>query len=455
MKDMICDIDSTSEAVTLIERAKQAQFILRTFPQDKIDAIVLSMISAAEAASEHLAKMAVYETGFGNVKDKEEKNKFASTTLYQHIKNIKTVGVLKEDVAKNTVEIATPMGVLVALIPSTNPTSTAIYKTIIAIKSGNAIVMSPHPTAKNCIIEAANIVYQAAIKAGAPEGIIGWMTQLSQEGTHTLMRHPDTAMILATGGEAMVKAAYSSGNPAIGVGPGNCPALIDKSANVEEAIKKIFKSKTFDNGVICASEQSIVVEKAIEAQLKRAIEIHDGYLLSAQESEKLGKILLRDNGTMNPEIVGRTAGYIANIAGISLPADVQVLVSQQSTVAHSNPYSREKLAPILALYVEEDCEHAIQRCVELLENEGSGHTASIHSQNIDVIREYAARVPVSRCLINTPSALGAIGSTTKLAPALTLGCGAIGGSSVSDNIGPEHLINIKRVACDQTQLMPY
>lgn len=453
MKDMNCHNDSVNEAITLIEKAKQAQRILNMYPQEKIDFIVAGMIAAAEEASERLAKMAVYETGFGNVEDKVVKNRFASTTLYQYIKDLKTVGVLKEDPLTSTVEIATPMGVLAALIPSTNPTSTAIYKTIIAIKSANGIVLSPHPSARNSIIEAVNVVYQAALKAGAPEGIIGCMTLLSLDGTQALMRHPDIAMILATGGEAMVKAAYSSGNPAIGVGPGNCPAFIDKSADTEEAIKKIFKSKTFDNGVICASEQSIVIEKSIEDQVKRAIEINDGYLLSQQESEKISKILLRDNGSMNPEIVGRTAGYIADMAGIQIPGDVRVLVSQQFSVSHQNPYSREKLAPVLALYVEEDAGNAIDRCVELLENEGSGHTASIHAQNAQVIREYAARVPVSRCLINTPSALGAIGATTKLVPALTLGCGAIGGSSVSDNIGPEHLINIKRVAYDAEKLM--
>ncbi|SHO55219.1 acetaldehyde dehydrogenase (acetylating) [Vibrio quintilis] len=440
--------ESVAEAIALIQKAKAAQSQLKTFSQEKIDAIVLSMVEAAQRESARLAKMAVFETGFGNIEDKITKNNFATNDLYRYIKDQKTVGILRKDTETRTLDIAVPMGVLGALIPSTNPTSTTIYKTLIAVKSGNGIVISPHPSAKNCILETTRIVLEAAVAAGAPEGIIGCMTQLSLEGTQEIMHNPDTALILATGGEAMVRAAYSSGNPAIGVGPGNCPAFIEKTANVKEAVKKVVMSKTFDNGVICASEQSLVVERAIEAQVKNEIAQQGGYILSAEESEQLSKVILRENGTMNPKIVGKPATYVADMAGLSVPDDVKVLVSQQYSVSKTNPYSREKLTPILALYVEKDSKAAIDRCVELLENEGSGHTASIHSDDDQVIQDFSLRVPVSRCLVNTPSALGAIGATTELIPSLTLGCGAVGGSSVSDNVGPEHLINIKKVVYD-------
>ncbi|CAG8999630.1 MAG: Aldehyde-alcohol dehydrogenase [Candidatus Celerinatantimonas neptuna] len=437
--------ESVVEAIELIQQAKAAQKVLKTFSQAKIDDIVLNMVRAAQGETERLAKMAVFETGFGNIEDKITKNEFAANDLYNYIKDQKTIGILSKNPDTHTLEVAVPMGVLAGLIPSTNPTSTAIYKALIAVKSGNGIIMSPHPSAKNCIQETIRILHQAAVEAGAPEGIIGCMTKLSLEGTQELMHNRDTALILATGGEAMVRAAYSSGNPAIGVGPGNCPAFIEKTANVKEAIKKVFLSKTFDNGVICASEQSLVIERSIEEQVKKEIAQHGGYLLSEEESEKLSHVLLRDNGTMNPKIVGKTAIYVANLSGLSVPDDTKVLVSEQTTVSHENPYSREKLTPVLAMYIEDNSQAAISRCVELLTNEGSGHTASIHSENDQVIQKFSLQVPVSRCLVNTPSALGAIGATTDLIPALTLGCGAVGGSSVSDNVGPEHLINIKKV----------
>lgn len=439
--------ESVQEAIDLIQQAKYAQQILKTYSQYQIDSIVQNMANAALEANVSLAAMAVEETGFGNMADKIIKNEFASKTLYHYVKNQKTIGVLKSDPETNSMDIAMPMGVLTALIPSTNPTSTTIYKAIIAIKSGNGIVLSPHPTAKNCITQATKIVYEAAVAAGAPQGIIGCMSKLSIEGTQELMRNQDTAMILATGGEAMVRAAYSSGNPAIGVGPGNCPAYIEKSANVSKAIEKIIQSKTFDNGVICAAEQAIVIEQSIELRVYTELRKQGGYILSESESEKLSQFMLKSNGMMNPQIVGKTASYVAKLAGITIPEDTLLLVSPQTTVNKTNPYSREKLTPILALYVEENNTAAIERCVQLLMNEGRGHTASIHSNNQSIIRNFSMRMPVSRCLINTPSALGGIGATTELTPSLTLGCGAIGGSSVSDNIGPQHLYNIKKVVC--------
>ncbi|WPC74653.1 acetaldehyde dehydrogenase (acetylating) [Vibrio porteresiae] len=437
--------ESVQEAQALIQQASQAQATLKTFSQKQIDTIVKSMADAALRESIRLAQMAADETGFGNAADKVVKNEFASKKLYEHIKDQKTIGVLKTDPVTRTMDVAVPMGVVAALIPSTNPTSTTIYKTMIALKSGNGIVISPHPSAIKSITETVRIVYEAALAAGAPEGIIGCMSKLSLEGTQALMTSHDTAMILATGGEAMVRAAYSSGNPAIGVGPGNSPAYIEKSANVTKAVEKIFLSKTFDNGVICASEQSIVVEKSMEERVRNEIVKNGGYFLSEEESAQLGKFILRENGTMNPQIVGKTAQYVAELAGLTVPDDTRILLSEQNTVSKTNPYSREKLTPILAFYVEQDNAAALQRCADLLVNEGSGHTASIHSNNISVINEFSLRMPVSRCLVNTPSALGGIGATTDLTPALTLGCGAVGGSSVSDNVGPEHLFNIKKV----------
>ncbi|MZI91770.1 acetaldehyde dehydrogenase (acetylating) [Vibrio sp. CAIM 722] len=437
--------DSVQEAIDLIQQAKQAQLVLKTFSQEKIDAIVKSMADAALRESIRLATMAAEETGFGNAADKVVKNEFASKQLLEHIKDQKTVGILSTDPVTRTMDVAVPMGVLAALVPSTNPTSTTIYKAIVAIKSGNGIVVSPHPTALKSITETAKVVYEAALAAGAPAGIIGCISKPSLEATQELMKNHDTALILATGGEAMVRAAYSSGNPAIGVGPGNSPAYIEKSANVTKAVEKIFLSKTFDNGVICASEQSIVVEKSMEERVRAEVVKNGGYFLTAEESEKLGKFILRENGTMNPQIVGKTAQYVADLAGLTIPENTRILLSEQNTVSKTNPYSREKLTAILAFYVEEDNQAAINRCAELLENEGAGHTASIHSNNQSVIQAFSLRMPVSRCLVNTPSALGGIGATTDLTPALTLGCGAVGGSSVSDNVGPEHLFNVKKV----------
>ena len=440
------DLQSVQETRNIILKAKKAQQEFKDFSQDKIDKIVKAMAEAANAEAVRLAKLANEETGFGKWEDKVLKNKFASNVVYNHIKHMKTVGIINEDKEKRIIEVAVPVGVIAGLIPSTNPTSTTIYKALIALKSGNAIVFSPHPTAKKCIIETVEVLSKAAVEAGAPVGIIGCMTILSMQGTSELMKHNDVALILATGGEAMVKAAYSSGTPAIGVGPGNGPAFIEKSADVELAVKRIIDSKTFDNGVICASEQSIVVEacsrEAVVAELKK----QGAYFLDKEESGRLGKFILRGNGTMNPQIVGKSAQVLAELAGLDIPAGTKVLISEQDAVGKNNPYSREKLAPILAFYCEENWEKACDRCIEILMNEGKGHTLIIHSNNEDVIKEFLLKKPVSRLLVNTPGALGGIGGTTNLVPALTLGCGAVGGSATSDNVGPMNLLNIRRLA---------
>ena len=452
MNTLSKDLQSIQEARDIIAKAKEAQEIFKNFSQEQIDRIVESMATATSKEAERLAKLAHTETGFGNWQDKIIKNRFASDVVYNYIKDIKTVGILLDDTDKKVMEVAVPVGVLAALIPSTNPTSTVIYKALIALKSGNGIVFSPHPSAKNCIIEATKILTKAAIEAGAPEGIIGCMTILSMEGTDQLMKHNDVSLILATGGEAMVKAAYSSGTPAIGVGPGNGPAFIEKTADFKLAVKRIIDSKTFDNGVICASEQSVIIESASREAVITEFENQGGYFLNQEESEQLGKYILRSNGTMNPEIVGKNVQTVANLVGLAIPEGTRVLLSEQTTVGKKNPYSREKLTPILAFYCEENWEKACDRCVEILMNEGKGHTLVLHSNDEEIIREFALKKPVSRLLINTSGALGGIGASTNLIPALTLGCGAIGGSATSDNVGPMNLINIRRIAYGISEL---
>jgi len=440
------DLVSIQEVRSLVDTAKQAQAKYSKYSQQEIDIIVKSMAEAVEKEAVRLAKMAADETGFGIWKDKVVKNIFASKMVYDHIKDMKTVGIINEDKEKKIIEVASPVGIIAALIPSTNPTSTTIYKALISLKSGNAIVFSPHPNAKNCIIETARVLSEAAEKAGAPKGIIGCITTPTLEGTNELMKHKNISLILATGGEAMVKAAYSSGTPAIGVGPGNGPVFIEKSADIKLAVKRILDSKTFDNGVICASEQAIVVEECSKDEVIEELKNQGAYFLSKEESDKLGKFLLTPKGTMNPQIVGKGVQTIAELVDLDVPPNTRVLISEQTTVGKNNPYSREKLAPILAFYTEENWQKACERCMELLMNEGKGHTLIIHSNNEEIIKEFALKKPVSRILVNTPGALGGIGGTTNLVPALTLGCGAVGGSATSDNIGPMNLINIKRAA---------
>lgn len=440
------DLRSIQEVRDLVASAKAAQKEYETFSQEKIDGVVKAVTEACRANAERLAKMAVEETGFGVWQDKVLKNLLGSTITYESIRDMKTVGVISEDKQGGIMEIGVPMGVIAALIPSTNPTSTVMYKSLICLKAGNAIVISPHPNAINCILETFRIIKQAAEEAGAPEGIVQCVSIPTMEGTSALLKHRDIGLILATGGEAMVRAAYSSGNPALGVGPGNGPAFIERTADIPNAVRRIMESKTFDNGTICASEQSIVTEECISSQVMQEVRRQGGYFMSEEESRRVGAFLMRANGTMNPKIVGRTASYIADMAGISVPDGTRVLISQQSTVGRNNPYSREKLCPVLGFYVERDWEGACRRCIEILQNEGTGHTMTIHSQDEHVIREFALKKPVSRLLVNTPGSLGGTGATTGLPPALTLGCGAVGGSATSDNVGPMNLINIRRVA---------
>lgn len=446
------DLQSIQEVRDLMKNAKAAQKELQSWNQEQINCLVEKIAQACIANVEPLAKMAVEETGFGIWQDKVIKNLLGSKITWDYIKDMKTVGIISEDKEKGLMEIAVPVGVVAALIPSTNPTSTTMYKTLISVKAGNAVIISPHPNAKKCILETVRIIQEAAKEAGAPNGLIQCIETTTMQATDTLMKHPDTGIILATGGSAMVKAAYSSGNPALGVGPGNGPSFIERSANIAMAVKHIMDSKTFDNGTICASEQSIVTESVIEAQVVEEVKRQGGYFLDEEQSKKLEKMIMRANNTMNPAIVGKSVQKIAQMAGITVPEGTRVLVSRQTEVGPTHPYSREKLCPILAFFVEDTWEKACEKCIAILENEGSGHTMTIHSENDAVIREFALKKPVSRLLVNTPGALGGVGAATNLAPALTLGCGAVGGSATSDNVSPMNLIDIRRVAYGRKEL---
>ena len=446
------DLQSIQEVRDLVNRAKAAQKVYATFDQARIDMIVAGIAKACAAQAEPLAKMAVKETGFGIWQDKVLKNLLGSTMLYNAIKDMKTVGIIREDPINKIMEVAVPVGVVAALIPSTNPTSTVMYKTLISLKAGNGIVISPHPNAKNSILATYDVIIKAAKELGVPDGLINCITIPTMQGTDALIKNRSIGMILATGGEAMVRAAYSSGNPALGVGPGNGPAFIEKSADIPTAVRHIMESKTFDNGTICASEQSVVTERVIADQVINELKRQGAYFLNEEETKKVSGFIMRANGTMNPAIVGKSVQRVAEMTGITVPAGTRVLVSPQTTVGHDNPYSREKLCPILAFYVEDSWEQACERCVALLQNEGVGHTMTIHSQNEAVIREFALKKPVMRLLVNTPGALGGTGATTNLFPAMTLGCGAVGGSATGDNVSPMHLINIRRVAYGTAEL---
>lgn len=441
------DLQSIQETRRLIKQAKNAWQILASFSQEKIDNIVRAISDAAYENAETMAMLACEETGFGRVSDKTIKNEFAAATLYEAIKDEKTIGIIGEDSEKKTIDIGVGVGVIAALVPSTNPTSTVIYKAMIAIKAGNTIVFSPHPGAKKSILKAIEIVSAAAVKAGCPQGAISGISIPTMEATNELMKHGDVSLILATGGAAMVRAAYSSGTPAIGVGAGNGPAYIDQSANVDTAVRRIIQSKDFDYGTICASEQSIVIERSMEEKVVEALKKHGAYIMNSEESKKLGRFILRANFTMNPVIVGKSVEKLCMMAGLSnVPKNAKVLVAKETGVGMEAVYSHEKLAPILALFIENDKEACLKRCIEILTFEGAGHTFAIHSENKEQVKAFAKAVPASRILVNTSASLGGVGGTTNLFPALTLGCGAVGGSSSSNNIGPMDLINIKRVA---------
>ena len=440
------DLLSVQEVRDLVEKAKKAQQEFAQKSQEEVDAIVKSVAEAGVRNAKRLAKMAHEETGFGIEADKVIKNVFGSRGVYEAIKDMKTIGVLEVDEEKKTKKIAIPVGIVAGLIPSTNPTSTAFYKSEIALKGGNAIIFSPHPNAKNCIVEAVKVIRTAIAEAGGNEDLVSVITIPTIQATDMLMKHPDVAMILATGGSAMVRAAYSSGTPAIGVGPGNGPAYIEKTADVALAVKRIIDSKTFDNGTICASEQSVMCDCDMEPAVRGEMEKQGAYFLNNEQIAKLGKFILRANGTMNPQIVGKSAQVIADLAEIEIPEGTRVLVAKETGIGFGHPYSNEKLAPILGFYTAENYVEICELAQKILHYEGAGHTFSMHTKDPKIVDYFAARIPASRIMVNTPSALGGIGASTGMLPALTLGCGAIGGSATSENVGPQHLINVRVVA---------
>ena len=442
------DLQARQEARELAKRAEEAQKVLCTLPQEKLDAIVEAVAGAFYKAALELAELAVRETGFGNVEDKITKNQFASRTVCDAVRDMKTVGVLKEHPGEKLWDVGVPVGVIAAIVPSTNPTSTVCYKAIIALKAGCSIVFSPHPKALNCTLRAAKLVAEAAEAAGAPAGSVGCLTIPSLDGCRELMGAEQTKLILATGGPAMVRSAYSSGKPAIGVGAGNGPAYIHHSADVEHALKCILRSKTFDYGTVCASEQSIIVEKTMEERVRTVAGKLGFYFMDTKEAGCLAKLLFKPNGTLNPQIVGKPAVQLAQMAGFRVPPQTGVLVAREQEAGPTRPYSMEKLCPVLAFFVMDSEDAVLQKAVEVLTHEGSGHTFAMHCGDRQVVRKFALKIPVSRFLVNTPAALGGIGASTELFPALTLGCGAVGGSSTSNNISPMDLINIRRVAWD-------
>ena len=442
-------VTNAQELTARIKQLREAQNKFATYTQEQVDEIFRQAALAANHNRIKLAKLAVEETGMGIVEDKVVKNNFAAEYIYNQYKDMKTCGVLEEDKTSGITKVAEPIGVIAAIVPTTNPTSTAIFKCLIALKTRNAIIISPHPRAKNATIEAARIVLEAAVKAGAPEGIIGWIDQPSVELSQNVMRESD--IILATGGPAMVKAAYSSGRPALGVGAGNTPAIIDETAHIKMAVNSILLSKTFDNGVICASEQSIIVLEEVYDEVKKELAERGAYILKGEEIDKVRSIILNEKGGLNADMVGQSAYKIAKMAGVNVPESAKVLVGEVTSVELEEPFSHEKLSPVLAMYKAKSFEEALDKADRLIELGGMGHTSVLYTdqlKNRDRVLTFGERMKTARTLINMPAAQGAIGDlfNFKLAPSLTLGCGSWGGNSVSENVGPKHLINVKSIA---------
>ena len=447
------DLASIAEARALAARAKKAWLELAEFSQERIDAIVDAMAAAIAPQAEALARLAVEETGYGVVEDKTQKNLFSAQKVYNFIRPMKTVGVIARHEDRRVVEIAEPFGVVAAVVPSTNPTSTAIYKILISIKARCAIVLSPHPAAVKCITRVAEIMDEAARRAGAPAGAFNWMTTVTLEGTQELMKQRDVAVILATGGMGLVRAAYSAGKPAYGVGPGNAPAFIERTANVRKAVHDVITGKTFDNGLLCSSENSVVVDAPIADEVKREFLAQGGYFMNAAEMDAVAKGLVTAQRLPNPALVGKSAVVIAQKCGITVPAGTRVLLAPLDGVGRDYPLSIEKLCPVLSYYVVQDWREGCERCKQILKYGGMGHTMSIHSQNEQVILEFGLHKPAFRIVVNSPTTHGSVGLSTGLDPAMTLGCGGYGGNITSDNISPRHLLNIKRLAYEVTPVV--
>jgi acetaldehyde dehydrogenase (acetylating) len=440
------DLESVQEARRLLHAAHQAFLKFEEFTEEQVEHILLEISKVGIANSQALARLAVEETGYGTAEHKTLKNLFCAEDVYRAIRPMKTVGIVNEDRDKKIFEVASPIGVIAAIIPSTNPTSTAIYKALIALKGRNVIVFSPHPSALRCIAETARLLAEAAERAGAPKGVISCMQFPTLEGTQELMRHDLTSLILATGGTGLVKAAYSAGKPAFGVGPGNVPSYIEKTADVPKAVRDILTGKCFDNGTLCSSEQAIVCDESVRDQVIDELKRQGGHVCSAAEKKQLEATIQTPRRTLNTKIVGKSAARIAEMAGFTVPRGTRALVAHADGVGPEYPISMEKLSPTLAFYVVKDWQEGCAKCIEILRFGGLGHTLSIHTRDEEVVRQFGLHKPAFRICVNTPAALGAVGYTTNLFPSMTLGCGAAGGNITSDNISPLHLINLKRVA---------
>lgn len=439
------DLLSIQEARILVENAHEAQKALATFPQEKLDEIVECMANAIKGHTKELAVMSSDETDYGKWQDKYIKNRFACEYVPAKMRGMRCVGIINRDEDKKIMDVGVPMGVIISLCPATSPVSTSIYTALVAVKSGNAVVFSPHPRAKNVIAKTLDIMIKAAEDCGLPEGALSYLSTVTPSGTKEMMYHKSTSLIINTGVPAMLESAYSSGKPVIYGGNGNGPAFIERTANVPQAVRDIIASKTFDNGIVAAAEQSIVVDSCIANEVKTEVEKCGGYFMNEDEAEKLGRMFYFPDGTANPELVGRTALELAKMAGFSVPVGTRVLISQQKYVSEKNPYSREKLCPVLAYYIEDDWMHACEKCIELLLSERNGHTLVIHSNDEEVIEQFALKKPVGRMLINTPAVFGSMGATANLFPAMILGSGSAGQGITSDNVSPMNLIYVRKV----------
>jgi len=446
MPDLDKDLKSIQEARDLSTRAFAAWKTWSTASQQEVDTVCEAMATAALDASERLGIMAHEETGYGVPEHKRLKNEFASRTVWESIKDLKTVGVINHDPVKKVYEIAWPVGVIAALTPSTNPTSTVMFKILVAIKTRNAIIIAPHPAAARCCYETTRIMSQAAIDHGAPPGLVSCLQHISLDGTQALMHHKYVALILATGGTPMVRAAHSTGKPAIGVGPGNVPVYVDRSADLEKAARYIVASKALDYSTICATEQSVVADAPIAQKLKTLMQREGAYFTNAQETERLRKLLFYPDGTMNTAVVGKSADFVAAIAGVDIPRGTRIMVTHLQKTGKEEPLSREKLTTVLGWYEEEGWEAGCERCIELIQFGGRGHSLIIHATDQEVIMAFGLEKPVFRIGVNVMGTLGAIGFTTGVMPSMTLGAGGVGGSITGDNVSAVHLMNVKRLA---------
>lgn len=439
------DLLSMQEARILVENAREAQRMLATFPQKKLDEIVERMAEEIYKHARELAIMSSDETDYGKWQDKYVKNKFVCEYLINRLKGMTCVGVINENTFDKTMEVGVPIGVIVALCPATSPVSTTIYKALIAIKSGNAMIFSPHPRAKKTISKALDIMIRAAQGFGLPEGALSYLKVVTHSGTSELMNHPATSLIMNTGVPSLVKAANKSGKPMIYGGNGNGPAFIERTANIKQAVQDIIASKTFDHGIVSAAEQSIVVDRCIAAEVKREFQTNGAYFMSEEEAQRLSSLFFRSDGSVEPEMFGKSAQELAKRAGLSVPDHVLVLISEQTYVSETNPFSKEMLCPVLAYYIENDWMNACEKCIELLISERNGHSLVIHSSDEAVIRQFALKKPVGRVLVNTPATFGSMGATTNLFPAMTLGSGSTGIGITTDNVSPMNLIYVRKV----------